>query len=198
MRKFELATGIMIYDDVVPNHQSLVNDIEEVVASKVISWQPAAVQTYDQPSVDTSSRDTSTIAIPYSSSSEVNYSNPQTTFYGELSSIFYSSFEPVERDYMNSFGIDFKNHYSWDILKYGVGQKFTNHIDDHTDYPRRVSTVYYMNDNYEGGLIHFPRFNVSFKPRANQMILFPSNYIYNHSVVPVTEGTRYAVVSWIN
>jgi hypothetical protein len=198
MKKIELATGIMVYDDVIPNHESLVNDIEEVVSSGAVSWQAAAVKTYDQPAVDTNSRDTSTISVPYSSQPAVDYSNPQTTFYGELSNIFYSSFDPIERDYMNSFGINFKDHYPWDILKYGIGQKFTNHIDDHTDYPRRVSTVYYMNDDYMGGMIHFPRFNLSFKPKANQMILFPSNYVYNHSVVPVIEGTRYAVVSWIN
>ena len=74
---------------------------------------------------------------------------------------------------------------------------FSNHIDDHKDYPRRVSTVYYLNDNYTGGEINFPRFGITFKPKANQMIVFPSNFMYNHSVSPVIEGNRYAVVSWL-
>jgi predicted 2-oxoglutarate/Fe(II)-dependent dioxygenase YbiX len=60
-----------------------------------------------------------------------------------------------------------------------------------------MSTVYYLNDNYTGGEINFPRFNVTFKPKANQMIIFPSTYVYNHSVSPVIEGQRYAVVSWL-
>jgi len=77
-----------------------------------------------------------------------------------------------------------------------VGQKFVNHIDDHTDYHRRMSTIYYINDNYEGGEIEFPRFNVKYKPVANDFIIFPSNYMYNHSVSPVISGERYAVVSW--
>ena len=54
-----------------------------------------------------------------------------------------------------------------------------------------------MNDNYTGGEINFPRFGITFKPKANQMIVFPSNYVYNHSVSPVIEGSRYAVVGWL-
>jgi predicted 2-oxoglutarate/Fe(II)-dependent dioxygenase YbiX len=98
---------------------------------------------------------------------------------------------------MSSFGIYFSNHDDYQILKYGKGQKFTNHIDDHPSYHRRVSSIYYINDDYEGGEINFPRFNISYKPKANEMIIFPSTYVYNHSVSEVLSGTRYAVVSWI-
>jgi predicted 2-oxoglutarate/Fe(II)-dependent dioxygenase YbiX len=54
-----------------------------------------------------------------------------------------------------------------------------------------------MNDNYSGGEINFPRFGISYKPAANEILMFPSTYVYNHSVSEVTEGTRYAVVSWM-
>lgn len=198
MQKNEIGPGIWVYDNVIQNYESLPRDIEDSVDAKAIDWHVASVQAYDKPGVDTNSRDTSAIGVPYRTSGEADYSNPTSTFYFELAKIFYSSFDMLERDYMNHYGINFSNHYPWDILKYGVGQKFTNHIDDHPDYLRRVSTVYYMNDDYTGGEINFPRFGVSYKPKANQMIIFPSNYIYNHSVAPVTEGTRYAVVSWIS
>ena len=32
--------------------------------------------------------------------------------------------------------------------------------------------------------------------KANRMIIWPSNFLYPHSVKPVTEGIRYSVVSW--
>jgi predicted 2-oxoglutarate/Fe(II)-dependent dioxygenase YbiX len=57
---------------------------------------------------------------------------------------------------------------------------------------------FYLNEDYEGGEIEFGRFNLKIKPKANQMIMFPSNYIYNHTVHPVVSGTRYAVVAWWN
>jgi predicted 2-oxoglutarate/Fe(II)-dependent dioxygenase YbiX len=55
---------------------------------------------------------------------------------------------------------------------------------------------FYLNDEYEGGEIEFSRFGLNVKPKANQAIFFPSNYVYNHTVHPVTSGTRYAVVGW--
>jgi predicted 2-oxoglutarate/Fe(II)-dependent dioxygenase YbiX len=55
---------------------------------------------------------------------------------------------------------------------------------------------FYLNDDYEGGEIEFPRFGLQVKPEPNQMIMFPSNYVYNHVVNPVTSGTRYAIVAW--
>jgi Rps23 Pro-64 3,4-dihydroxylase Tpa1-like proline 4-hydroxylase len=54
-----------------------------------------------------------------------------------------------------------------------------------------------MNDNYIGGEIKFPRFNVTHKPKANELLIFPSGYTYNHSVLPVESGTRYAIVGWL-
>jgi predicted 2-oxoglutarate/Fe(II)-dependent dioxygenase YbiX len=53
-----------------------------------------------------------------------------------------------------------------------------------------------MNDNYTGGEISFPRFGITYKPKANELLMFPSNYVYNHSVAEVTAGNRYAVVTW--
>jgi len=84
------------------------------------------------------------------------------------------------------------------LLRYGVNQKFHDHIDDHPALGvRRVSLSLYLNDNYDGGEIIFPRFNLKIKPKANQLILFPSSYVYNHEIVPVTHGERYVVVQWM-
>jgi predicted 2-oxoglutarate/Fe(II)-dependent dioxygenase YbiX len=95
------------------------------------------------------------------------------------------------------FGCQTTWHDQYGILKYGVGQKFTNHIDDHINHHRRISTTFYLNENYEGGEIIFPRFNVKYKPKKNELLVFPSTFVYNHSVSPVLEGERYAVVSWM-
>lgn len=197
MDKVELAPGIFVYSNVINNYQFLIEDIEESVLGQSVVWQQATVKTQEEVAgVYTDSRDTMTISVPYSSR-DMDYSSPQNAFFKELSKIFFMSFNNIEVDYMSSHGIKFDNHSNWDILKYGIGQKFTNHVDDHPNYLRRISTVYYMNDNYSGGEINFPRFGISYKPKANEMIVFPSTYVYNHSVSSVTDGTRYAVVSWI-
>ena len=147
--------------------------------------------------VDKDSRDTLSINIPYSSIILDDHSNALSSFNTTFSNLFLENLIPIEDDYQHNHNIKCLWHDNYQILKYGIGQKFTNHIDDHPDFHRIMSTLYYLNDDYSGGEINFPRFNISFKPKANQMIIFPSAYVYNHSVSPVTEGTRYAVVSWL-
>jgi hypothetical protein len=197
MLKEEIAPGIVVYSNVIPNSENLASDIEEGLVSSGKEWIPASVKEGDNSKVNTNTRDTSTLGIPYSGKILDDFTNFPSAFNSTLNNMFFENFDKIEKDYQASFGIYTTWHDSYGILKYGVGQKFTNHIDDHPDYHRRISTVYYINDNYSGGEIIFPRFNITFKPKANQMIIFPSTYVYNHSVSPVLEGTRYAVVSWM-
>ena len=164
-----------------------------------IEWQGAQVKEgSEENTINAMTRSTQTIGIPYRG--QIQNAESQSineVFDLNLNNIFFEYFDPIEKDYMNTYGIFTDWHDTYGILKYGEGQQFTNHIDDHPSYHRRVSTVYYLNENYTGGEINFPRFNVTLKPKANQMIVFPSTYVYNHSVSPVIEGERYAVVSWM-
>ena len=36
-----------------------------------------------------------------------------------------------------------------------------------------------------------------YQPKKGDLILFPSTYVYNHSVSPIIEGEKYCVVSWL-
>jgi hypothetical protein len=197
MIKVELAPGMCVYKNVIEEHESIIKDLEDSIELKTLSWQQAYVRSAQSDELDTNTRDTLTIGVPYSANPEIDMSSPSQAILSGLSKLFFDSFNPLETEYKQSYSVGTESHDVYGILKYGVGQKFTNHIDDHTVYPRRVSTVYYLNDDYEGGEINFPRFNISYKPAANELLIFPSNYIYNHSVSEVTSGTRYAVVSWL-
>ncbi len=188
-----------MYNDVIPDSENLYIDIEEGIVSANMNWTAASVKEGSDPTVNTKTRDTNSIGVAYLGEKKdiLSVNNMSEFFFVNLNNIFFENFDPIEKDYMSSYGIYSEWHDSYGILKYGEGQQFTNHIDDHPSYHRRVSTVYYLNDNYTGGEINFPRFNITFKPKANQMIVFPSTYVYNHSVSPVIEGERYAVVSWM-
>jgi predicted 2-oxoglutarate/Fe(II)-dependent dioxygenase YbiX len=197
MQHKELAPGILVYSEIIKDPTSLIKEIEDSVDMKAISWQQAYVKSENNVEVDTSTRDTQVIGVPYFSNEKPDLSSPTSFFLNTVSKLFYNSFNKYEEDYKSYHGLSTTWHDSFSILKYSIGQKFTNHVDDHKDYIRRVSTVYYMNDNYSGGEINFPRFNISYKPKENNLLIFPSNFMYNHSVSEVTEGTRYAVVSWL-
>lgn len=193
MNKKEIAPGIVVFANVLPGHETLVSDIEEGMKSCNLFWSSAGVDG----GLNKNVRDTDSISIPFIDGLVHDFLDMGDAFRKNLSNIFYSTIVQLEKKYMSDFGVSFLDHDSYQILKYGKGQNFSNHIDDHTKYHRRVSSVYYINDDYEGGEINFPRFNISYKPKANEMIVFPSTYVYNHSVSEVIVGTRYAVVSWI-
>jgi Rps23 Pro-64 3,4-dihydroxylase Tpa1-like proline 4-hydroxylase len=198
MIKEEIAPGIVVYSNVIPNSDTLYQDIEDGIISAGLSWNEAGVKESADATVNKKTRDTSTFGVEYAGQIKDAISTDLgENFNISLNNIFFEHFSVIEKDYLDSYGINCDWHDSYGILKYGEGQFFSNHIDDHKDYHRRVSTVYYMNDNYTGGEINFPRFGITFKPKANQMIVFPSNYVYNHSVSPVIEGSRYAVVGWL-
>ena len=197
MRRKQLAPGIVVYSDVIEGFETLVQDIEEGAASAGISWVQSQIKKGNEIETDTESRDTMTMGVPYSNVPVNNFGNFLDSFNSSLSNIFLSGFNVPEMDYKIEHNIETTWHDQYGILKYGSGQKFVNHVDDHKDFHRRISTVYYINEDYTGGEIVFPRFGITYKPKANELIIFPSTYVYNHSVLPVIEGTRYAVVSWL-
>ena len=193
----EIAPGVVVYEDVIPNSSNLYLDIEEGMTSCGLKWGIAGVYENNNAGINPESRDTLTIGVPYSREKSNDYSHPRAAFYSTLNNIFIENFNAYEDDYKHSYQVTTNWHDMWGILKYEVGNKFVNHIDDGVHAHRRISMIYYLNDNYSGGEITFPRFDITIKPKANQMIIFPSTYVYNHSVSPVTEGTRYSVVSWL-
>jgi hypothetical protein len=197
-RMKELAPGIVVYNDVIPNSDTLYKDIEQEMNSAKLKWKPAPVKSGPEVTTEYKIRDTNSIGIPYKGKIEDTLSDSDSeTFFINLNNLFFKNFDPIEKDYITTYKIGSDWHSTYGILKYGPGQQFTDHIDDNPFYHRRISTIYYLNDNYTGGEINFPRFNITFKPKANQMLIFPSTYVYNHSVSPVIDGTRYAVVSWL-
>lgn len=176
----ELALGVMLYKGVdLPNKEKIM-DLDFSGAAK------ESVITNGEFQTDYTSRITLSIDVPY-----VNSNN------NDFTDIFRETFDPIEKDYMLLFNLSLKAHNPYKILKYNVGGKFDNHMDDGGGNFRRVSTVYYLNDNYEGGELCFPQFGIELKPDAGDMIIFPSAYVYSHSVKPVISGNRYSIASWL-
>lgn len=54
-----------------------------------------------------------------------------------------------------------------------------------------LGTVFYLNDDYEGGELHFPKQNIAFKPKARAAYFFPGDKNFIHGVNIVKSGCRY-------
>lgn len=98
-------------------------------------------------------------------------------------------------DYGRYWGVGINSYEAFNFVKYeGAGTHFKIHADHGPTYVTTVSIVVYLNDDYEGGEIWFPRFNLSHKPQAGDIVVFPSTYIYEHASQDMVSGTKYSVV----
>ena len=82
------------------------------------------------------------------------------------------------------------------ILRY---EQDGGHLPAHQDLgvsSRLISTVSYLNDDYEGGEIEFINSKIKIKPEAGSIVFFPSNFLYVHEVMAVRSGTRYSMPHW--
>ena len=97
----------------------------------------------------------------------------------------YESLYNFKMDYMEAIN----------FIRYNPGQHFAVHADHGFSYTCTVSSVIYLNDGYEGGELWFPYLDIKFKPQAGDILLFPSTFIYAHSSLKVTSGTKYSAVT---
>jgi predicted 2-oxoglutarate/Fe(II)-dependent dioxygenase YbiX len=88
-----------------------------------------------------------------------------------------------------------------DLLKYTVGGKYDVHTDHYTTTVRNLSVIINLNDDYEGGDLIFTDQKENkiktLKLGKGSIVFFPSNFMYPHSIEPITKGTRYSIVAWL-
>jgi Rps23 Pro-64 3,4-dihydroxylase Tpa1-like proline 4-hydroxylase len=193
-----VAPGIILFENVYPDFNALIEEIEYVASSpsKVIRWKRALVGS------DATGSSKSEYRSNYSIGLNAEWSqleNPELYAGGHLAAKMMSYMETCYVKYREVY----PNVNSGQVpvtpivLKYQTGQEYKMHADAGGGNQRVLSLVWYVNDEYTGGELEFPYFDYKLKPPANSMIFFPSNYIYSHIAHPVQDGTKYAIVSWL-
>lgn len=92
------------------------------------------------------------------------------------------------------------------ILRYEPGGFYRRHADscvleksDQTWYKiqdRDLSLLIYLNEDFAGGGLTFVNFNYHFRPKAGDLLVFPSDNRYEHQAEKVESGLRYCIASW--
>ncbi len=131
----------------------------------------------------------------------LSFSTPTDMFYWNLIKIqiermffnYQGKFKQITGDKVNQI----------DLLKYSVGGKYEMHVDScYKTSERILSVIINLNDEYEGGdLVFFdPQGKEKIKRmklEKNSLVFFPSNFMYPHTIEPITKGTRYSIVAWL-
>jgi len=84
----------------------------------------------------------------------------------------------------------------YELLKYPEGCFYIQHTDSFKARPRAVSCSFILNDDFEGGEFAFFDRELKYKLEKGDAIMFPSNFMYPHEIMPVTKGTRYSIITW--
>jgi|DEB19_MinimDraft_3_1074340.scaffolds.fasta_scaffold02181_7 hypothetical protein len=194
--KEELALGIWVYHDVLPKELDLINRIEDVLTDEksFYNWLPAYVG-YQQlmpeyrDCVDFKFKKTDIEHDPSEASKK-------------LQKIWQDCFDrkkAVVDDYTRNYRLGELRYWeAMNFVKYGPGQHFQEHHDHGYSYNCTVSMVAYINDDYDGGELFFRYQGLNLKPKAGDLFIFPSNFVYPHRAMPVHDGLKYSIVTMLD
>ncbi len=195
-----LDLGLVYYKNAIKDPENIIHDIESIDArfasnehkdakTLVRPWQP---WTYG----DTTFNMQKFFPESYNVSDDDFYAKEMKLIadrlYGSLDKAFMHYSEHIYPFAKNN--IKSREH-SIHLLKYGPGGHLPAHQDQGVS-TRVLSSVMYLNDDYEGGEIEFINSGVKIKPAAGSIIFFPSNFLYIHEVYPITAGYRYSMPHW--
>lgn len=186
-----VAGCIDIYENVWPDPKNTINILEQECSypDSGVSWQRAqTIGSGDHQNIRTNYN------LNVTHLAQITGSQVASNIHNQFYTILLASVGP----YTKKYGLE-ENFYHEDysVLRYRGGQEYHAHYDGSTSIGRSISAICYLNDDYIGGEIEFVNFGVKIKPEPGMLILFPSNYAYRHIAHPVTDGTKYAIVTWI-
>lgn len=76
-------------------------------------------------------------------------------------------------------------HYHVDVANYASARRF-------------LGMVWFLNDVDEGGENYFPHPNVRVKPRQGRLLMYPSTWVYPHTVEPCVSGDSYVITTYLH
>ena len=186
----EIKNFIKIYDDVLP-----LNVLSNLIRfANTSEFDKTQIGGGKNSVIDFNVRRTYTKVLSNLSNSlsEVHWFNLLVYFFDEKLKQYQKDLNILDYGYEKIFDVE--------ILKYENTGFYTWHVDHFATVPRTMSCILLLNNDYEGGNLCFrnpdgsEEWQVETKP--SRMILWPSNFLYPHTVKPVTKGKRYSVVAW--
>ena len=188
------ALGINVYSGAITREQGkkYIDTLESKLSGQGrYRWNGAKVTTSEEVTVDARN------ALDFKMNSTAF--GPRNESNAELYDMHEEIFQAVKKcvdDYGNYWGVGICSYEAFNFVKYdGPGTHFKIHADHGPTYVCTVSVLVYLNDEFEGGETYFPRMDgLAIKPKAGDIAVFPSTYIYEHASQDMISGVKYAVV----
>jgi hypothetical protein len=185
VKKTIYADKIFYYENVIANPSSVVYAIDHLddtlsENSLISSWHPWHAS------------DNSTFlfgARKMTNHQSYDYADDVTK---AAYDVIKEALDVTARDYCKAQGIDMGRQAPISISKYFIDAFMGPHTDS-APVPtvEHISSVLYLNDDYEGGELHFPNQGIRIKPKAGSVIIFPSVPPFLHESTKIISGTKY-------
>ena len=186
--KEHLFYGIWVYRNVLKKDLNLIDRLENTISEHKLNWNEAYVGYKEK--------------MPeYRDCFDFKIRKLEGRPLEVVDDIWQDAYDaqlPAVTDYCKMYNIEMNYWEAMNIVKYGPGQHFQEHADHGWSYVCTLSLVAYPNDDYEGGELSFGKLGISFKPKAGDLYLFPSTYLFSHRAMPVTSGLKYSIVTMLD
>lgn len=183
----ELINFISVYDNILPEkmHKRLLKVCknlsweEALVGPRILNKEIRKVKKHDLLNIDNSMTN-----VHWYNLLEKFFNNNFTKYLNnnKIITMYSESIETIQ------------------ILKYGETDHYLWHYDGGMGYNRTFSLIYFLNEDYEGGELCFRNPDgtgeFTIPKKKNRAVIWPSCFLYPHTVKPVTNGERYTIVSW--
>lgn len=183
---YELKEYIKIYENIVPNNlcDEILNEYE------MDDWDDAVVG--NDFTVNKKARNCKIIPISLQNVISKNYQKRKN-----LDDLLFKCAENAIKQYNQDFkNLKISADSGYDLLKYEIGGYYCQHTDSFEKQQRSISCSFCLNDDYEGGEFAFFDRNCIFKPKKGSVIMFPSNFMFPHEIMPIKSGVRYSIITW--
>lgn len=203
-----VGPGIVVYRNTFSKDLNLINRLENTIgeqSTQKYKWKQAYTGYSHQ---DLKYRDCFDFKIKVNEDESLTTNNElilnkmftetEHDLYKIWKDSYHAQVNPVN-DYTSMFNLAPLTYWeSFNYIKYGKDQHFQVHSDHGYSYTCVLSSVGYLNDDYEGGELYFDKFSIKIKPQAGDLYLFPSSFIYSHAAMPVTSGVKYSIVTMLD
>lgn len=182
----KLGSFIKIYENIIPE------DLCNLIISQYendMDWKDSRIEGGN---VDKQIRNCQIIPI-----STQNSISKNELIRKELDNKIFEIASNIITDLTDKFStISISQDSGYDLLRYTTGGFYSQHTDSYTQHPRAISCSLCLNDDYDGGEFAFFDRELVYKLKKGSAIVFPSNFMYPHEIMPVTKGTRYSIITW--
>jgi predicted 2-oxoglutarate/Fe(II)-dependent dioxygenase YbiX len=185
----KLEDFVEVFDDIMPDE---VCDLILNEYSQCSEWQEAKISNNV---VNSDVRNCNVIPISEDSVISNNYN-----FRKEIDNFVYESISYAKNKYMEKYkSLNVFEDTGYNLLRYDENQFYAQHTDsDYENVPNRViACSIQLNDDYEGGEFAFFNREMLIRSKKGSIIMFPSNFMYPHEIMPVIKGTRYSITTWL-